>query len=36
MLIGTTFALLLAVLALRIFRRGERGSAVEDLARLDI
>ncbi len=36
MLIGTAVALVLAVLALRIFRRGERGSAVEDFARLDI
>ena len=36
MLIGTAIALVLAVLALRMFRRGERGSAVEDFARLDI
>jgi spermidine/putrescine transport system permease protein len=36
MLLGTTAAILLAVLSLRLFRRGGRGSAVEDLARLDI
>jgi len=36
MLVGTAVALLLAVLALRLFRRGERGSAVDDLAQLDI
>lgn len=36
MLVGTTVALVLAVLALKVFRRGRRGSAVEDFARLDI
>jgi len=36
MLLGTTLAILLAVLALRIFRRGEKGSAVEDFAVLDL
>jgi spermidine/putrescine transport system permease protein len=36
MLVGTTVAIVLAVIALRVFRRGQRGSAVEDLARLDI
>jgi spermidine/putrescine transport system permease protein len=36
MLIGTAIALVLAVIALKMFRRGGRGSAVEDLARLDI
>jgi spermidine/putrescine transport system permease protein len=36
MLIGTTIAIILAVVALRVFRRGQRGSAVEDFARLDI
>lgn len=36
MLLGTTLAILLAVLALRVFRRGEKGSAVEDFAALDI
>ena len=36
MLVGTAVALVLAVVALRVFRRGERGSAVEDFARLDI
>ncbi len=36
MLVGTTVAIVLAVVALKVFRRGGRGSAVEDLARLDI
>jgi spermidine/putrescine transport system permease protein len=36
MLIGTTIAIILAVVALRVFPRGQRGSAVEDFARLDI
>jgi spermidine/putrescine transport system permease protein len=36
MLIGTTIAIILAVVSLRVFRRGQRGSAVEDFARLDI
>ena len=36
MLLGTTLAILFAVLALRVFRRGEKGSAVEDFATLDL
>ncbi len=36
MLLGTMVAIILAVLSLRLFRRGARGSAVEDFARLDI
>ena len=36
MLLGTTVAIVLAVLALRVFRRGERGSAVEDFARIEL
>jgi spermidine/putrescine transport system permease protein len=36
MLIGSAVALVLAVIALKMFRRGQRGSAVEDFARLDI
>jgi spermidine/putrescine transport system permease protein len=36
MLIGTTVAIGLAMVSLKLFRRGERGSAVEDFARLDI
>ena len=36
MLVGTAIALVLAVVALKVFRRGQRGSAVEDFARLDI
>jgi spermidine/putrescine transport system permease protein len=36
MLVGTTIAIVLAVFALKVFRRGQRGSAVEDFARLDI
>ena len=36
MLIGTTIAIALAVVSLRLFRRGGHGSAVEDFARLDI
>jgi spermidine/putrescine transport system permease protein len=36
MLVGTTVALILAVTALKVFRRGERGSAVEDFARLEL
>ena len=36
MLLGTTVAIALAMVSLRLFRRGARGSAVEDFARLDI
>jgi spermidine/putrescine transport system permease protein len=36
MLIGTALAIGLAIVALKVFRRGARGSAVEDFARLDI
>lgn len=36
MLLGTTVAIILAVVALRLFRRGERGSAVEDFARIEL
>jgi len=36
MLLGTAVALVLAVVALRVFRRGERGSAVEDFARIEL
>jgi spermidine/putrescine transport system permease protein len=36
MLLGTTVAIALALVSLRLFRRGARGSAVEDFARLDI
>ncbi len=36
MLLGTTIAIVLAVVALRVFRRGERGSAVEDFARIEL
>jgi spermidine/putrescine transport system permease protein len=36
MLVGTTLAIVLAVLGLRFFRRGERGSAVADFATLDL
>jgi spermidine/putrescine transport system permease protein len=36
MLAGTALALVLAVAALKVFRRGQRGSAVEDFARLEI
>jgi len=36
MLLGTTVAIALAVLALKVFRRGERGSAVEDFARIEL
>ncbi|CAN5838166.1 MAG: ABC transporter permease [Ilumatobacteraceae bacterium] len=36
MLLGTTVAIILAIVALRVFRRGERGSAVEDLARIEL
>lgn len=36
MLLGTTLAILLAVLALKVFRRGAQGSAVEDFATLDL
>jgi spermidine/putrescine transport system permease protein len=36
MLAGTAVALVLAVAALRVFRRGQRGSAVEDFARLEL
>jgi spermidine/putrescine transport system permease protein len=36
MLAGTALALVLAVVALKVFRRGHRGSAVEDFARLEL
>lgn len=36
MLVGTTIAIVLAVFALKVFRRGQRGFAVEDFARLEI
>ena len=36
MLLGTMLALILAVIALKVFRRGERGSAVEDFARIEL
>jgi spermidine/putrescine transport system permease protein len=36
MLLGTTLAICLAVLALRFFRRGTRGSAISDFATLDL
>jgi spermidine/putrescine transport system permease protein len=36
MLVGTALALVLAVAALKMFRRGQRGSAVEDFARLEL
>jgi spermidine/putrescine transport system permease protein len=36
MLVGTAVALVLAVAALKVFRRGQRGSAVEDFARLEL
>jgi spermidine/putrescine transport system permease protein len=36
MLAGTAVALVLAVAALKVFRRGQRGSAVEDFARLEL
>ncbi len=36
MLLGTTVAIGLAVLAMRMFRRGAKGSAVEDFATLDL
>ncbi len=36
MLLGTTIAIAFAVLAMRVFRRGEKGSAVEDFAQLDL
>jgi spermidine/putrescine transport system permease protein len=36
MLAGTTIAIVFAVLALRLFRRGEQGSAVEDFATMDL
>ncbi len=36
MLVGTAVALVLAVVALKMFRRGQRGSAVEDFARLEL
>jgi spermidine/putrescine transport system permease protein len=36
MLAGTALALVLAVAALKVFRRGQRGSAVEDFARLEL
>jgi spermidine/putrescine transport system permease protein len=36
MLVGTAVALVLAVVALKVFRRGQRGSAVEDFARLEL
>jgi spermidine/putrescine transport system permease protein len=36
MLAGTAVAIVLAVAALKVFRRGQRGSAVEDFARLEL
>lgn len=36
MLAGTALAVVLAIVALRLFRRGERGSAVQDFATLDL
>jgi spermidine/putrescine transport system permease protein len=36
MLLGTTAAIVLAVVALRFFRRGEKGSAVQDFATMDL
>jgi spermidine/putrescine transport system permease protein len=36
MLLGTTLAIIFAVLALRMFRRGERGSAVQEFATMDL
>jgi spermidine/putrescine transport system permease protein len=36
MLLGTTVAIVLAVFALKLFRRGESGSAVADFATMDI
>jgi spermidine/putrescine transport system permease protein len=36
MLLGTAVAVVLAVVALKFFRRGEKGSAVEDFAAFDI
>ena len=36
MLTGTTVAIVLAVIALRLFRRGEKGSAVQDFATMDL
>jgi spermidine/putrescine transport system permease protein len=36
MLLGTTLAITFAVVGLRFFRRGERGSAVADFATLDL
>ena len=36
MLLGTTVAIVLAIVALKVFRRGERGSAVEDFARIEL
>jgi spermidine/putrescine transport system permease protein len=36
MLAGTTVALVLAIGALKVFRRGARGSAVEEFARLEL
>ena len=36
MLLGTTLAIVLAVVALRLFRRGEKGSAVQDFATMDL
>jgi spermidine/putrescine transport system permease protein len=36
MLVGTALAIGLAIAALKLFRRGEKGSAVEDFATLDL
>jgi spermidine/putrescine transport system permease protein len=36
MLVGTTIAIVLAVFAMRLFRRGEQGSAVQDFATMDL
>ena len=35
-LAGTALALVLAVVALKVFRRGQRGSSIEDFARLEL
>ena len=36
MLLGTTLAIVFAVVGLRLFRRGEKGSAVQDFATMDL
>jgi spermidine/putrescine transport system permease protein len=36
LLVATLLAIALAMLALKVFRRGEKGSAVEDFATLDM